>query len=253
MKLLSWNVNGLRACARNGFLEWFEREQADIVCIQETKVQPDQLPEELLHPLGYRSWFHSARNKGYSGVATFTRRKPRSVREGIGIRSFDREGRVLVTEHPGFVLVNAYFPNSRRDHARLPFKLRFCREMLRFIKDLRASGHNVIVCGDFNIAHREIDLANPKGNVNNAGFLPRERAWMDRVLKAGWVDCFRHFCDEPGHYTWWSYRGDVRQRNIGWRIDCLLANPELRRRLRRAYHQTSVLGSDHCPIGLELR
>ena len=253
MKLLSWNVNGIRACQRNGFVSWFERQRADIVCIQETKAQPDQLEEALLHPAGYRSFWHSAQKKGYSGVATYTRRKPLAVREGIGIPKFDREGRVLITEFRGFVLVNAYFPNSRREGARLEYKLQFCRAMRRLLDDYRSSGRNVVLCGDYNIAHREIDLARPKDNVKNAGFLPRERSWLERLVRADYVDTFRARCDEPGHYSWWSYRGDVRKRNIGWRIDYFFINSELRHRLRSATIQPHVMGSDHCPVGLELR
>ena len=253
MKLTSWNVNGLRAAYRNGFLDWFEAQRFDIVCLQETKIQEDQLTEEMLRPLGYHSVLNPAQKKGYSGVATYSRRKPLSVRKGLGNREFDREGRVLISEYRGFVLINAYFPNSQRDHARLDFKLRFCRSMLRLMNKLRASGKNLIVCGDFNIAHKEIDLRNPKENVDNAGFLPEERAWFDRIIRDGYVDAFRHFCEEPGHYTWWSYRSGVRERNIGWRIDYFVVNPELKGRLKRAYHQTDVLGSDHCPIALELR
>ena len=253
MKLLSWNVNGVRSVYRNGFLRWFKAQDADIVCLQETKARTHQLDEALLHPLGYHSYWHSAERPGYSGVVTYSRRPPMSVREGIGVPEFDREGRVLVCEYRGFVLVNAYFPNSQRDHGRLDYKLRFCNAMLRFLNRLRRQGKHVVLCGDYNIAHKEIDLRNPKQNVDNAGFLPQERAWMDRLVKHQYLDCFRHFCQEPGHYTWWSYRAGVRERNIGWRIDYFFVNPELRRRLKRAEIQARVRGSDHCPIALELR
>jgi exodeoxyribonuclease-3 len=253
VKLLSWNVNGIRAAERGGFLNWFADEGADVVCIQETKAQPTQLAPELLNPLGYHGIWHSAQKKGYSGVATFSKREPVAVQVGLGRKDFDAEGRVLITEFPEVVVVNAYFPNSQRDHARLPDKLRFCRSILRKLNRLRRAGKDVLLCGDYNIAHREIDLANPKGNLRNAGFLPEERAWMDRFLRHGWIDTFRAFCDEPGHYTWWSYRPTIRERNIGWRIDYWCCNPELRGRLKRSYHQPQVHGSDHCPIGIELR
>lgn len=253
MKLLSWNVNGVRSVYQKGFLRWFKAQDADIVCLQETKAHSSQLDEALLHPLGYHSYWHSAERPGYSGVVTYSRRPPLSVHEGIGVPEFDREGRVLVCEYRGFVLVNAYFPNSQRDHGRLDYKLRFCNAMLRFLNRLRRQGKHVVLCGDYNIAHKEIDLRNPKQNVNNAGFLPQERAWMDRLVKHKYLDCFRHFCQEPGHYTWWSYRAGVRERNIGWRIDYFFVNPELRRRLKRAEIQAKVKGSDHCPIALELR
>ena len=253
MTLLSWNVNGIRAVHKNGFLRWFKSQDPDIVCLQETKAHASQLAEKLVRPLGYHSYWHSAERPGYSGVVTYTRRRPLAVREGIGIREIDREGRVLVCEYRGFVLINAYFPNSQRDHSRLDYKLRFCNAMLRFLNRLRRQGKNIVLCGDYNIAHKEIDLRNPKQNQDNAGFLPQERAWMDRLIKHEYVDCFRHFCEEPRHYTWWSYRAGVRERNIGWRLDYFVVNPELKRRLKKAYIQPKVRGSDHCPIGLELR
>lgn len=253
MKILCWNVNGIRACAGHGFLDWFAKEEADVVCIQETKAHEEQLTEELARPLGYHAHWHSAHKKGYSGVATFSKRRPRAIQEGLGIPALDKEGRVLITEFPGFVLINAYFPNSQHDHARLNHKIRFQRAMRNKMDEIRASGRNVIVCGDYNIAHRDIDLANPVGNRRNAGFLPQERSWMERTTRAGYIDAFRHFCEEPGHYTWWSYRAGVRERNVGWRIDVFLVNPELKRRLRRVWHQTGIRGSDHCPIALELR
>ncbi len=253
VKLFSWNVNGARAAERAGFLKWFEDQKPDVVCIQETKAQPDQISEEMLHPLGYHSSWFSARKKGYSGVATFSRREPISVREGIGNRLADSEGRVLITEFPDLVVLNAYFPNSQRDHARLDYKLSFCNSMLRLLNKLRREGKNVALCGDFNIAHREIDLANPKENRKNAGFLPEERACFDRLLKHGYVDSFRHFCDEPGHYSWWSQRVGVRARNIGWRLDYFLTNPELVDRYKAARIQPEVKGSDHCPVVLELK
>jgi len=253
MRILSWNVNGIRACQRAGFLDWFAKEAADIVCIQETKAQVEQLEAELAEPLGYHSVWHSALKRGYSGVATFSKRKPTRVQVGLGNKSFDDEGRVLETEFRGFVLINAYFPNSQRDHARLPYKLRFCRELAKHMQGLVDAGKNVVLCGDYNIAHREIDLANPKTNQKNAGFLPQERAWMEKMTGAGWVDAFRDQCDEPGHYTWWSYRPGVRDRNIGWRLDMFLINSALRRRLAESQHHPEVRGSDHCPIELRLR
>ena len=213
MKLLSWNVNGIRAAHTKGFLKWFEAQQADVICLQETKAQLEQLDQSLHHPLGYHSFWHSAQKPGYSGVAIYSKSEPLSVTNGIGDASIDSEGRVLVAEYPKFTLINAYFPNSQREHTRLDYKLAFCNRMLQFCEGLRAAGKTVILCGDFNIAHREIDLKNPKSNENNAGFLPEERAWMDQFLAAGYVDSFRHFCKDPNHYTWWSYRPGVRQKN----------------------------------------
>jgi len=252
--LFSWNVNGLRAAERAGFLDWFAGQRAFAICVQEIKVHPDQLSDGMRNPAGYHAYFHPAERPGYSGVATFTREEPLAVVRGLGSPEFDREGRVLRTEFRDFVLVNAYFPNSQRDHARLDYKLRFCAAMLRLVNGYRRAGKNVLLCGDHNISHRAIDLANPKQNERNAGFLPEERAWMERFTsRHGWVDTFRSLCPEPGHYTWWSYRPGVRERNIGWRLDYFIANPELMDRVKRVRHQTKVRGSDHCPVELELR
>jgi exodeoxyribonuclease-3 len=252
MKLVTWNVNGVRAAQKGGFLKWFEGQNADIVCLQETKARPEQLDEELLHPLGYHSFWHSAEKPGYSGVSIFSKQEPLSVREGMGIAEIDREGRVLVAEYPRFVLINAYFPNSQREHTRLGYKLSFCDQMLAFCEKFRKAGKHVVLCGDFNIAHRPIDLRNPKSNENNAGFLPEERAWLDQFTGHGYIDTFRNFCPEPGHYTWWSYRPGVREKNIGWRLDYFFVNPEARELLRSAVHQPEVRGSDHCPVLLSL-
>lgn len=252
-QLASWNVNGIRAASRNGFADWFEDVGADIVCLQETKARPEQLEEPLLHLGGYHSFWHSAEKPGYSGVAIYSRHEPLRVQEGLGIAEFDREGRVLVAEYPDFVLVNAYFPNSQRDHARLGYKLEFCKAMLEFLESKRKEGKNTVLCGDFNIAHRPIDLKNPKSNEDNAGFLPEERAWMDRFVSLGYLDTFRYFHPEPDQYTWWSYRPGVRERNIGWRLDYFAVNGEFEDRLRGADHQPQIRGSDHCPVVLKLK
>jgi exodeoxyribonuclease III len=254
MKLFSWNVNGLRAAARAGFGDWLARERPFAVCVQEVKAHPDELPPELSNPQRYHAYWNPAERPGYSGVATFARAEPHALETGVGVPELDREGRVLRLEFADFVLVNAYFPNSRRDHARLSHKLEFCAAMLRLVNRYRRAGKHVLLCGDFNISHRAIDLANPKQNRMNAGFLPEERAWLDRFFgRHGWVDTFRSRCAEPGHYTWWSYRPGVRERNIGWRIDYFAANPELAPRVSRVRHQREVRGSDHCPVELVLR
>ncbi|NUM89110.1 MAG: exodeoxyribonuclease III, partial [Bdellovibrionales bacterium] len=224
MRLMSWNVNGVRAAQRNGFLGWLSNSDADVVAIQETKASPDQLDQSLISPPGYRSFWHSAEKAGYSGVAVYTRVDPLQVTEGIGAAEFDREGRVLQLEFRDFVLINAYFPNSQREHARLPYKLAFCDAMLKHCARLGKKGKNVVICGDFNIAHEEIDLKNPKSNRDNAGFLPEERAWMTKFLAAGHADVFREREPGPGHYTWWSYRPGVREKNVGWRIDYHVVN-----------------------------
>jgi exodeoxyribonuclease-3 len=253
IKLASWNVNGLRACARSGFGDWLAREAADVVCVQEIKAREEDLPEEILHPAGYHSFWHSAKKPGYSGVAIYSRKEPISVTYGLGERSIDDEGRVLLAEFKNFSIISSYFPNSQRDHARLPYKLKFCTKFLSFCERQKQTGKSLLICGDFNIAHQEIDLRNPKPNVKNAGFLPDERSWMTAFLKKGYVDGFRHFNQDPGHYTWWSYRPGVRSRNIGWRIDYFMSDENSRTRLQRAYHQPEVMGSDHCPVVLNIK
>ncbi|HSR68573.1 MAG TPA: exodeoxyribonuclease III [Acidobacteriota bacterium] len=254
MKLVSWNINGVRSAERQGFLEWFEDYQPDVLCLQEVKAFPEQLSHELEHPLGYHSVWHPARRGGYSGVATISRRPPLNVQMGLGVKAFDREGRVLLTEYPGFTVINAYFPNSRHDHSRLGYKLRFCRAIRRLCDRIRKDGGHVVLCGDYNIAHTEIDLRNPKQNRKNPGFLPEERAWMDTFLSRCYADPFRlQHPGEEGLYTWWTYRFGARERNIGWRIDYHCVNREFMDRVERADHLREVYGSDHCPVVLEVR
>ena len=253
MKLLSWNVNGIRSVARQGFLPWLSKARADVLCVQETRAWPEQLEEDLIHPGRYRSWWSCADKKGYSGVCIYSKVEPLEVREGLGVAAFDREGRVLTARYEEFTLVNAYFPNGQRDHARVPFKMEFCAVFLDYCEDLRRRGEHLVLCGDFNTAHREIDLKRPRENQNTTGFLPVERAWIDRVVEAGYVDIFRQRHPEPDHYTWWSNRSGARQRNIGWRIDYHFITPGLEPRVKKAYHLSAVMGSDHCPVGLELR
>lgn len=253
MKIATWNVNGIRACVKKGFLQWLASEDPDIVCLQETKAQKEQLDQETLAPYNYSSYWHSAEKKGYSGVAIYSKEKPLFIHEGLGIEQFDREGRVLTAEFNSFFLVTAYFPNSQRDHARLNYKLSFCEHIHNHLNNLRESGKEVLVCGDFNIAHNEIDLKNPKTNRDNAGFLPEERNWMGLFLKDNYVDIFRHFVKEPDHYTWWSYRPGVRERNIGWRLDYFCSSQGFIKNIKNIEHQPSVMGSDHCPVMLHLK
>lgn len=253
MKIATWNVNGIRAAEKAGFLEWLEQENADVVCLQETKAQSWQLSGFLLNPPGYQSFWHSAKKPGYSGVAIYCRREPDEWIEGLGISKFDDEGRVLGARWKDLLVVSAYFPNSQRDHGRLPYKLAFCDAILEFCQKWRNQGKQIVLCGDYNIAHREIDLRNPKQNQDNAGFLPQERAWMDRFLGSGYVDSFRERNPEPGHYTWWSYRPGVREKNVGWRIDYTCVNQELDERVKKAWIRPDVMGSDHCPVMLEFR
>ena len=255
MQLRCWNVNGLRAVAQKGFLDWFHKEGADVVCLQEVKATPEQIDPSIRWIHGYKSYFHPAQKPGYSGVAVYTKTEPSSVVLGFGDHSHithrDLEGRVIQLDFGSWVLINAYFPNSQREHTRLDFKLEFCQAMLALCQAIRAQGKAVVLCGDFNIAHEEIDLRNPKSNMDNAGFLPQERAWMSTFLQAGYVDTFR--VANPGaggHYTWWSYRPGVREKNVGWRLDYFCVDRASFDRVSQPQIQSHVLGSDHCPVGM---
>ena len=252
MKLFSWNVNGVRAIEKKGFLDWLSSESPDVLCIQETKAKFEQLPDTLQNIDGYFSYWHSAEKLGYSGVATFSKKEPLHVQYGLGIDKYDKEGRVLITEYDNFLLYNIYFPNGQKDEIRLQYKLDFYDDLLEIIDDQVASGNNVIVAGDWNTAHKEIDLANPKANANYSGFLPVERAQLDTYVNHGYVDSFRLFHDEPDRYSWWTYRFGARQRNIGWRIDYFFTNQEFADNISDADIHEDVMGSDHCPVSIEL-
>lgn len=252
--LYSWNVNGIRAVQRKGFLDWLNRTQPDILCLQETKAHPDQLDETLLRPSGYYTYWAAAERKGYSGVALFTRTRPLSVQVGLGIPDYDREGRTIVAEYADFVLIGAYFPNGGQDNGRVPFKMAYKADFLAFCNRLRAAGKRVIFCGDVNTAHRDIDLARPRENEGTTGFLPQERAWIDEVIAQGYVDTLRHLYPErQGAYSWWSYIGGARRRNVGWRIDYFFVTPDLLPRVVDAAVHQEVEGSDHCPVSLTLK
>ncbi|MDZ4660099.1 MAG: exodeoxyribonuclease III [Pseudomonadota bacterium] len=253
MKLVSWNVNGVRSVTRYGFFDWLAKFSPDVLCLQETKAQKDQLSQEIISPLKYGSHWHSAVAKGYSGVSMYFKKEPLNIIEGIGNKEIDSEGRVLTLEYKDFFLVNAYFPNSGRDHARLPYKLKFCKEILIFLNKLKKKNKHVVICGDFNIAHKEMDLANPKSNMKNAGFLPQERAWMDEFIKKDYIDVYRHFSQDIGSYTWWSYRPGVRERNIGWRLDYFCSDIDFADRIESMLHLTQIKGSDHCPVVIKLK
>ena len=257
MTIISWNVNGIRAVEKKGFIDWLLSSNADVVCIQETKAQPAQLSSELLNPVSadgsvsYTSFFSSAKKPGYSGTAIFSKTAPDTV-ETMGDERFDDEGRVTIAKYGKTAVISAYFPNSQDGGARLDYKLAFCEAMLKKCDQLVADGFDIVLCGDYNIAHKPIDLANPKSNEKNPGYLPEERAWMDRFTNAGYVDTFRHFCAEPQKYTWWSYRFHAREKNIGWRIDYQCVNPGLLPRVKSSVILDSITGSDHCPISIEL-
>ncbi len=251
LTLMSWNVNGIRAVQRKGFVDWVRQAQPDILCLQETKAQPEQIPADIAGLEGYRTDWISAERKGYSGVGTLSRVEPVRTRR-LDVDEFDLEGRTHVLDFDSFVLFNCYFPNSQEGGRRLDYKLRFCDAVLRQCEQLRKEGRHVVIAGDYNIAHKAIDLANPKSNEKNPGFLPEERAWMDKFVAAGYVDTFRMFCAEPGHYTWWTYRTRARERNVGWRIDYHCVNEELRDAVQQAPILDDITGSDHCPVALTL-
>jgi exodeoxyribonuclease III len=253
LKLACWNVNGIRAACKKGFLEWLDDERPDILGIQESKISADQLDPAFTAPPGYTSYWSHADKRGYSGVALFTRDKPKTVDYGLGHPQFDCEGRTIVADYGDFVLYTVYYPNGQRDEQRLHYKLAFYDAFLSHSNALKAQGKRVIVCGDFNTAHHAIDLARPKENVKVSGFLPIERAWMDRFVADGYVDTFRLLTpDEGGHYTWWNMRSAARARNVGWRIDYFFVDESLANLVTGAGILSTVLGSDHCPITLSL-
>ncbi len=253
IKLVSWNVNGIRAAAKKGFLEWMSATGADVVCLQETKATPEQLPDSLTQVDGYKSYFSSSTvKKGYSGVATYTRFTPEGTANGMGEAAFDNEGRIITTEFNDFTLLNVYFPNGKASPVRLKYKLDFYESFHRHVQKLVSNGKGVIICGDVNTAHQEIDLARPKENVKISGFLPEERAWMDRFVASGFVDTFRIFNQEPGNYTWWDMLSRARDRNVGWRIDYFFVSSNLVDRVKHAAIHPDVMGSDHCPVSLEI-
>ncbi len=253
MKLISWNVNGIRAVAEKGLFDYLQGESPDIFCIQETKADEGQLDASLLSPDGYQTYWNSSQErKGYSGVAIFSKRKPKSVKRGTEVLTRDTEGRILLAEYDDFVLYNIYFPNGGRGDERLRYKLEFYDEILEHFERLRES-QSLVICGDVNTAHNPIDLANPKQNETNSGFLPEERAWLDRLFSLGYVDTFRFFHPrDRDRYSWWDMRTFARERNAGWRIDYFIVSPDLTPRLKKAAIHMDVMGSDHAPVVLEL-
>jgi exodeoxyribonuclease-3 len=255
VRILSWNVNGLRACERQGFSRFLARCGADVVGLQEVRALPGQLPEHLRTPRGWHAHLVPAARPGYSGVALYARRPPDDVQSSLADERFDVEGRLQVARFGRLVVANVYFPNGNgkeRDNSRIPYKLEFYRALYERLDALRRGGSRVLVMGDFNTAHREIDLARPRENVGTSGFTPIEREELDRWLRSGWVDTFRRRTKEPGHYTWWSQRQGARDRNVGWRIDYVLASRAAARHLRDAFILPKVRGSDHCPVGVEV-
>lgn len=252
LKIVSWNVNGIRAAYKKGFLEWFQNAAPDILCIQETKAEEQQFPPDLRNIPEYRQYFSSAEKKGYSGVALYTKNEPVSVSLGFGVERFDREGRTIQADFGDFVLFDVYFPNGKSSDERLAYKLEFYDAFLEHIEALRAKGRNIVVCGDVNTAHKPIDLARPKANEKISGFLPIEREWIDRLLECGYVDTFRMFNQEPDQYTWWNQRANSRARNVGWRIDYFFVNQEFRENVEAVAIHQEIMGSDHCPISIDV-
>lgn len=249
MKLVSWNVNGLRAVMKKGFMDFFEAVDADILCLQEIKLQKGQIDLKLP---GYHTYWNYAEKKGYSGTAVFTKHQPLDVRYGVGLEEHDAEGRLITLEFPGFYLVNSYTPNSQHGLLRLSYRLLWEDKLLSYIQQLDLE-KPVVLCGDLNVAHQEIDLKNPKANKKNSGFTPEERGKIDDFLNSGFVDTFRYFHpDESGHYSWWSYRSNCREKNVGWRIDYFIASNGLMGQMKSASIHTEVYGSDHCPVELQL-
>lgn len=252
MDIYSWNVNGLRAISGKGFFQFISDKSPDILCIQETKLQEDKLTDELKDIEGYYSNFSFAEKKGYSGVATYSKEKPLSVKHGIGVEKFDSEGRVLITEFHDFILFNIYFPNGQKDEERLNYKMEFYDILLDYLNVLKSAGKKLIICGDYNTAHNEIDIKNAKANEKYSGFLPIERAWMDKFILEGYVDTFRKLHPEEVKYSWWSYRFKAREKNVGWRIDYFFITENLIDKISSAEILNEVMGSDHCPIKIGL-
>jgi len=255
IKLISWNVNGLRAVIKKEFFASFNQLDADIFGIQETKLQEHQLTDEMKNIAGYEtSWSHATVKKGYSGVGTYSRIKPRRVNTGLGISKFDQEGRIIELEFDHFNFFNVYFPNGQMSAERLEYKLDFYEKFFEYTDSLKSKGRSLIITGDYNTAHNEIDLKNPKTNQNTSGFLRIERDWLDRITQNGYVDTFRHFFPDTVKYSWWTYRFKARDRNIGWRIDYFFVTEDMIKKgwIKEAFIENNILGSDHCPIGLVL-
>ena len=253
IKLVSWNVNGIRAVSKKEeFWTWFENTDADIINFQEVRAEEEKIPKKLLNTEGFSHHFNEAEKKGYSGVGTYTKIEPVTIEKGLGIEELDNEGRVLKIEYPDFILFNIYFPNSGTGAKRLNYKVEFCDALLDIVLELKNSGKNVVITGDYNIAHHPIDVYNPANCEGKSGYLPEERAWLDKLEEAGFVDTFRMFDEGENNFTWWSYRTRARDRNAGWRLDYFYVNEEIKDNVKKAEILDQVFGSDHCPVTLEL-
>jgi len=252
IRILCWNVNGIRAVCKKGFLPWFYKESPDVLCLQEIKAQLEDIPSGVKSPEGYHAYLSVSQRKGYSGVATLSKDKPIRVATSLFNERFDVEGRVLITTYPFLTVFNIYFPNGKANEQRLKYKMEFCEAFLSFIEPLQKKGERLVICGDFNTAHEEIDLARPNENKEISGFLPMERAWIDKFIAHGFVDCFRYFNKQANNYTWWSMRTRARERNVGWRIDYFFASDSLLDSVTEASILSNVMGSDHCPLEIKL-
>lgn len=251
-KIISFNVNGLRAAVNKGFVDWLKLESPDMLCIQETKLQAGQIDTKLFESLGYKSYWHYAVKKGYSGVALFTKTIPVNVTYGIGIAQYDNEGRTIVSDYGPFVLISAYFPSGSSGDERQEIKMKWLDDFYNFVFNLRKSKPNIIVSGDYNICHKPVDINHPERHEGYSGFLPEERAWMDKFIANGFVDSFREFNKNPNEYSWWSYRANSREKNLGWRIDYHMVTNSLKPALKGASILSKVFYSDHCPVVVEL-
>lgn len=249
MKIISWNVNGIRAALGHGLLNFVKKENPDILCLQETKANKEQVDHKLDQ---YEQYWNSAEKPGYSGTAIFSKKKPIKVTNGIGKKEHDKEGRVITAEFPNFYLVNIYVPNSGRGLVRLKYRMKWDNDLKNYLKNLQKK-KPVVACGDLNVAHKEIDIARPKQNMKNAGFTDEERSGMTKLLDAGFIDTFRNFNDKPDQYTWWSYMFNARNKNIGWRIDYFIVSKKFMKNIKGAFILQKVMGSDHCPVGIKIK
>ncbi len=252
MKIVTYNVNGIRAAMSKGLIDWISQVSPDVLCVQEIKANPDQVGVFEFEELGYHHYWYPAQKKGYSGVAIFTKQKPKHIEYGCGIKEYDDEGRILRIDFEEFSVMSVYHPSGSSGDLRQAFKMEWLEAFLNYINQLKATYPNLVICGDFNICHKAIDIHNPKSNANTSGFLPEEREWMEQFINSGFVDSFRYFNQEPHQYSWWSYRAGSRAKNLGWRIDYNFVTENLKNRISRSVILPSAIHSDHCPVLLEM-
>ncbi len=252
MKIVTYNLNGIRAAMSKGLIDWISQVSPDVLCVQEIKANPDQVGVFEFEELGYHHYWYPAQKKGYSGVAIFTKQKPKHIEYGCGIKEYDDEGRILRIDFEEFSVMSVYHPSGSSGDLRQAFKMEWLGEFFNYINQLKATYPNLVICGDFNICHKAIDIHNPKSNANTSGFLPEEREWMEQFINSGFVDSFRYFNQEPHQYSWWSYRAGSRAKNLGWRIDYNFVTDNLKNRISRSVILPSAIHSDHCPVLLEM-